>query len=196
MGIAFAAPPGALTAEAIRRGLAGPGFRAALLVGLGSLIGDAVYALLALAGLAALMDRPLLRLGVGAVGGVVLLWLAWETLRQASVGALDLDRGAARRGSAFLSGMGISPTNRLNRAGTTARTIWPWPRNWPRGKKLLKPGRGASASSHRLSLTSRGLPHRRVRPQGRRQYLRERGVAGGRCPRRQCRKPGNPTGFG
>jgi chemosensory pili system protein ChpE len=46
LGLAFCAPPGAITAEALRRGLA-RGFRPALLVELGSLIGDATWALIA-----------------------------------------------------------------------------------------------------------------------------------------------------
>ncbi|HBY96911.1 MAG: LysE family translocator [Ardenticatenaceae bacterium] len=131
MGIAFAAPPGALTVEAIRRGLAGSGFRPALIVGLGSLIGDGLYALLALAGLAALVDRPLPRLAVGAAGTVVLLWLAWATLRQGRDGPPDLDRGAARGGSEFLSGMAISLTNPfalvfwVSLGGTVAAMVGP-----------------------------------------------------------------------
>lgn len=131
MGIAFAAPPGALTVEAVRRGLTGSGFRPALLVGLGSLIGDGVYALLALAGLAALMDRPLLRVGVGTAGTVVLLYLAWETIRQARIGSPPLDGGTARGGSAFVSGIAISLTNPfavvfwLSLGGTIAALVGP-----------------------------------------------------------------------
>lgn len=44
LGLAFCAPPGAVTAEAIRRGVA-RGFGAALGIELGSLIGDAVWAI-------------------------------------------------------------------------------------------------------------------------------------------------------
>ena len=45
LGLAFCAPPGAVTAEAVRRGLS-RGFRAALLLELGSLVGDAFWAAL------------------------------------------------------------------------------------------------------------------------------------------------------
>lgn len=129
MGIAFAAPPGALTTEAIRRGFAGPGFRAAMMVGLGSLIGDAFYALLALAGLATLMDRPVVRVGVGVVGTAVLLWLALSTIRQAIRGTLDVARAPHRAGGAFASGMAISLTNPfavvfwLSLGGTVAAVV-------------------------------------------------------------------------
>jgi len=66
MGIAFAAPPGAVTAETFRRGAHG-GFAVALGVQLGSLVGDATYALLALAGLAALAQNPALQFAFGAL---------------------------------------------------------------------------------------------------------------------------------
>ena len=55
MGLAFAAPPGIVTAETVRRGLGG-GFAHALFVQVGSLVGDASYAIIALAGLAAALQ--------------------------------------------------------------------------------------------------------------------------------------------
>jgi len=79
MGVAFAAPPGAVTAETLRRGARG-GFGIALGVQLGSLIGDATYALFALAGLAAFAQVPILRVILGAFGAVFLLYLAWSAL--------------------------------------------------------------------------------------------------------------------
>ncbi len=52
LGLAFCAPPGAVTAEALRRGLE-RGFWSVLLLELGSLVGDATWAALALFGAAA-----------------------------------------------------------------------------------------------------------------------------------------------
>jgi len=78
MGIAFAAPPGAVTAETFRRGARG-GFPVALGVQLGSLVGDATYALLALAGLAALAQNPALQFMLGAFGALFLMYLAWSS---------------------------------------------------------------------------------------------------------------------
>ncbi|MBA2678044.1 MAG: LysE family transporter [Ktedonobacteraceae bacterium] len=49
LGIAYAAAPGAVNTEAIRRGAA-HGARATLLVEAGSLIGDSLWAVLALTG--------------------------------------------------------------------------------------------------------------------------------------------------
>ena len=120
MGLAFAAPPGAVTAETFRRGARG-GFALALGVQLGSLVGDATYALLALAGLAALAQNPVIQLALGAFGALFLLYLAWSSLQSAlapagmpvgsgTPSAVLLIPGDERR-SAFLSGMGISLAN-------------------------------------------------------------------------------------
>jgi chemosensory pili system protein ChpE len=112
MGVAFAAPPGAVTAETFRRGVRG-GFPLAFGVQLGSLIGDATYALLAIAGLAALAQNSFLQLALGALGALFLLYLAWTSFQNAVipltiVGKSEL--GAERRG-AFLSGLALSLTN-------------------------------------------------------------------------------------
>ncbi len=75
MGIAFAAPPGIVTAETFRRGVA-RGFPAALAVQLGSLIGDATYCLLALAGVAVLVQNPITQRALGIVSVLFLMYLA------------------------------------------------------------------------------------------------------------------------
>ncbi len=109
MGIAFAAPPGVVTTETLRRGLRG-GFRQALSVQLGSLIGDAGYASIALAGIAAFLQSPLAQMIAGGVGALFLIYLSWQSLRSAGN-----DRGAMERPGrlreAFLSGMMLSLTN-------------------------------------------------------------------------------------
>src|SRR5918911_2023132 len=74
MGLVFAAPPGAVTAETLRRGLRG-GFGHALSVQLGSLIGDASYALVALAGLAAFLQVPLAQTLLGTLGALFLFYI-------------------------------------------------------------------------------------------------------------------------
>ncbi len=112
MGLAFAAPPGAVTAETFRRGVRG-GFGLALGVQMGSLIGDATYALLALGGLAALAQNPTLQVALGAFGALFLMYLAWSSFQSAR--AVDLSglhdaTGLHRRG-AFLSGLTLSLTN-------------------------------------------------------------------------------------
>ena len=117
MGLAFAAPPGAVTAETFRRGVRG-GFPLAFGVQLGSLVGDATYAALALAGLAALAQNPTLEFALGALGAMFLMYLAWSSFQTARV---DLSVFSARsephnltgleRRGAFLTGLAISLTN-------------------------------------------------------------------------------------
>ncbi len=82
IGLAFCAPPGAVTAEAIRRGLAG-GFRPAFLLELGSLIGDATWAGIALAGAAFLVQSAPARIVLGAVGAALLFGLGWGAIQAA-----------------------------------------------------------------------------------------------------------------
>ncbi len=87
VGIVFCAPPGAITAEAIRRGVA-RGFRPALFVELGSLVGDATWAAIALVGLAMLVQNPILRLLLALVGTGLLLYLARGALQDAQAASL------------------------------------------------------------------------------------------------------------
>src|SRR6476661_6282070 len=75
MGIAFSAPPGIVLAETFRRGVA-RGFPAAFSVQLGALIGDTVYCLLALAGVAVLVQNPITQRVLGVLSVVFLLYLA------------------------------------------------------------------------------------------------------------------------
>lgn len=110
MGLAFAAPPGIVTTETLRRGLRG-GFAHALSVQAGSLIGDASYALIALAGLAALLQSALTQLLIGSAGVLVLLYLAWQSLRSASAGLGTDVQGSVNYRDSFLSGMLLSLTN-------------------------------------------------------------------------------------
>lgn len=75
MEIIFCAIPGALTAEALRRGVQG-GFRPALMVQIGAIIGDTLWVFIALFGLAFLFEGVLMQLGLGILGGSFMLYLA------------------------------------------------------------------------------------------------------------------------
>jgi threonine/homoserine/homoserine lactone efflux protein len=109
LGVAFSAPPGIVTAEAIRRGIAG-GFVSATMVGIGSLIGDAAYAAMALGGLTAVSRYTSARLIVGSAGVLLLFWLALEALRaKAPAPGVSLNRAGPR--SDFLVGAGLSLAN-------------------------------------------------------------------------------------
>jgi len=74
--------PGALNTEALRRGVEG-GFRRALMIEVGSCIGDLAWAALALIGLAFLMENDVLRVGLGVAGALLLLYLAYDGLKAA-----------------------------------------------------------------------------------------------------------------
>jgi len=112
IGIAFCAPPGAITAEAIRRGVRG-GFRPALFIEFGSLIGDATWAIIALVGLAVLVQLPFARLGLGLIGAALLLYLAWGALKEAYLGGTPTPKEAGGRGD-FLTGAFLSLGNPWN----------------------------------------------------------------------------------
>ena len=103
LGVAYAATPGVVNTECLRRGISG-GFRPALAVQTGALIGDAAWALAALTGVAALAGDAAIRIGLSLIGGLFLLRLAFRALR----GALALQAeteivagGALRVGLVF-----------------------------------------------------------------------------------------------
>jgi chemosensory pili system protein ChpE len=81
-GLAFCASPGAVFSETLRRGLTG-GFRPALLVQLGSLIGDAVWALIGLTSLVLLLAQDSVRVPLTLACAVYLAWLGIQGLRDA-----------------------------------------------------------------------------------------------------------------
>jgi chemosensory pili system protein ChpE len=114
LGLVFNAAPGAVFAETVRQSIGG-GFRPALAVQLGSLAGDALWAVLGLAGVGALLQLDILRLPVGIAGVVYLLWLAWEAWREANKPVPVAPNTVApyRRG-ALRSGVTLSITNPQN----------------------------------------------------------------------------------
>jgi chemosensory pili system protein ChpE len=115
MAISFSAPPGPVTLETVRRGLRG-GFRPALHVQLGSIVGDFTWCVLALAGLAPLIQVPWVRLALALAGVGVLMYLGLSGLREAwtspHVTALLPGAASAERG-AFRTGLAISMANPL-----------------------------------------------------------------------------------
>lgn len=109
LGVAYNAAPGAVNTEALRRGLA-RGFRPALLVQLGALIGDATWAALALTGTAFLVQSRPLRLMLGIAGACFLLRLAWSALQEGWSGGLPRAHGGVSRGD-FATGVVFSLAN-------------------------------------------------------------------------------------
>lgn len=82
LGLVFNAAPGPVFTESLRRGVRG-GFRPAFAVQVGSLVGDAVWAVLGLAGAAALLTQPRLHIPITMAGCLVLLLLGVQGIRAA-----------------------------------------------------------------------------------------------------------------
>ena len=113
LGLVFNAAPGAVFAETVRQGVRG-GFRPALEVQIGSLIGDALWAMLGLIGVGILLQLEWLRGPVGIAGGIYLLWLARDSWIAASREFSLSETGAAESGKAMRTGALISITNPHN----------------------------------------------------------------------------------
>jgi chemosensory pili system protein ChpE/L-lysine exporter family protein LysE/ArgO len=114
LGLIFNAAPGAVFAETVREGVRG-GFRSALAVQVGSLVGDATWAILGLAGVGLLLQMQALQLPIGIAGTAYLLWLSWDSWSAASqeftVSAAD---GATDTHRALRAGVLLSITNPQN----------------------------------------------------------------------------------
>src|SRR5215212_11662145 len=93
LAIAFCAPPGVVTAETVRRGAA-RGFLPALFVQLGSLVGDTTWAIIALTGLAFLVQNDIARIILSLIGIFLMLKLAWDAIKDARKGR-ELDTSAS-----------------------------------------------------------------------------------------------------
>jgi chemosensory pili system protein ChpE len=122
LGLIFNAAPGAVFAETVRQGVRG-GFRPALAVQIGSLVGDALWAVLGLVGIGLLLQLEALRWPVGIAGAAYLLYLAWDSWKAASQefsvntsdGMSEKSNDAqAREKSALRSGILLSVTNPQN----------------------------------------------------------------------------------
>ncbi|MBM61229.1 MAG: chemotaxis protein [Rhodospirillaceae bacterium] len=127
LGLVFSAAPGPIFAESIRRGLTG-GFDEALRVQLGSLVGDATWAILGLAGVGILLQTDMLKIPIGLAGAGYLGWLAWDSWREAATSGQPpaepledaqksegaQESGTKVSGGAFRSGMVLSLSNPQN----------------------------------------------------------------------------------
>jgi chemosensory pili system protein ChpE len=113
LAIAFCAPPGVITAETVRRGAA-RGFFPALLVQFGSLVGDTTWAIIALTGLAFVVQNNAARIVISLIGILLMLKLAWDAIKDAQRGK-DLDSAAlnSNRGD-FTNGAFLSLGNPMN----------------------------------------------------------------------------------
>lgn len=90
------------------------GFRPALAVQLGSLAGDALWALLGLAGVGLLVQAEALRVPVGIAGVFYLLWLSYDAWRAARVELARQLQSGPLPGRALRAGVLLSITNPQN----------------------------------------------------------------------------------
>jgi chemosensory pili system protein ChpE len=109
LGLAFFAMPGAITAQLLR----GPGQRGflwALLLQFGALLGLLLWAAVALAGAAFLVQNMLARVLLGMIGVLLLFWLAWQALRDAYRGKKSEGKAKNMQG-AFTLGAALTLAN-------------------------------------------------------------------------------------
>ena len=113
LAIAFCAPPGVITAETVRRGAA-RGFIPALFVQLGSLVGDTTWAIIALTGLAFIVQNNVAKIILSLIGILLMLKLAWDAIQDARFGKeLQSDASHSHRGD-FTNGAFLSLGNPMN----------------------------------------------------------------------------------
>jgi chemosensory pili system protein ChpE len=113
LAISFCAPPGVVTAETIRRGSA-RGFIPALYVQFGSLVGDTTWAIIALTGLAFVIQNPIAKTILSLIGTTLMLKLAWDAFKDARHNKdLVIDSIPSTRGD-FASGAFLSLGNPMN----------------------------------------------------------------------------------
>ena len=109
LGLALFAIPGAITAQLLR-GLGQRGFLWALFVQLGALLGLILWAVIAFVGTALLVQNTLARVMLGATGVLLLLWLAWQALRDGYRGKGGETKAANVRGD-FALGASLTLAN-------------------------------------------------------------------------------------
>lgn len=113
LALAFCAPPGVITAETVRRGAA-RGFIPALFVQFGSLVGDTTWAVIALTGLAFIVQNNIAKIILSLIGILLMLKLAWDAIKDARHGReLVADSSPSHRGD-FANGAFLSLGNPMN----------------------------------------------------------------------------------
>lgn len=110
LGLAYAAVPGAVNTEALRRGVAG-GFVPAWSIQTGALVGDTLWALIGLTGATVLIRIDAVAVAIGLVGAGFLFALARTALRAAITGSGAGETAAGPSGNAFAVGVTFSLAN-------------------------------------------------------------------------------------
>jgi len=110
LGVTFAAPIGAVGAEAMRRGLVG-GFLPAFKVKIGAAVGDAILLVIAYYCISTILEYSILCNVLGLMGSTLLLYMGYKNITR----GLSHDKGSfapaeSLRGGTLL-GLGIALTN-------------------------------------------------------------------------------------
>ena len=113
LAIAFCAPPGVVTAETVRRGAA-RGFLPALFVQLGSLVGDTTWAIIALTGLAFIVQNNIAKIVLSLIGIFLMLKLAWGAIQDARQGKELVTSSSYDHRGDFSNGAFLSLGNPMN----------------------------------------------------------------------------------
>ena len=82
LSIIFCGMPGAVNTQALRVGVSG-GFRRAMGIEMGSIVGDTTWAVIALTGLAIVWNNDIARWVLGILGGAILIYLAYHGFQDA-----------------------------------------------------------------------------------------------------------------
>jgi threonine/homoserine/homoserine lactone efflux protein len=109
LGIAYAALPGVVNTEALRRGMRA-GFAPAASIQIGALIGDGLWAVVALTGAALLVQHDVVALALGLAGAGFLFHLA-RTAFVAAWRGLPERATAPHHGNGLMTGMVFSLAN-------------------------------------------------------------------------------------
>jgi threonine/homoserine/homoserine lactone efflux protein len=111
LGLTIAAAVGPISLLVIRRTLA-EGQRVGLVSGLGVATADATYGVIAAFGLSAVTEILVnARQVLGLVGGIFLLWLAWQTIRSTPTEAATVTPPRRGYAGAYFSILGLTLAN-------------------------------------------------------------------------------------
>jgi chemosensory pili system protein ChpE/L-lysine exporter family protein LysE/ArgO len=110
LGLLLNAAPGPVFAETVRRGVRG-GFRAALAVQAGSIVGDAAWAAVGLLSIGLLLRLDVLRVPIGVAGSIYLVWLAVDSWRSSRLEFDLMEPTPTARREGLATGLLLSLTN-------------------------------------------------------------------------------------
>ena len=113
LGLLFNAAPGVVFTETIKRGING-GFFPALYVQIGSLAGDALWAILGLLGIGILLNIDILKFPLSIIGIIYLIYLAYDSFISSNIKYEKIVVSKSIKNNALKSGIFLSITNPQN----------------------------------------------------------------------------------